>query len=297
DGSFQSARTLNVGAVPRSVVLGDLNGDGLLDLAVVVGNAVSVLLGNGDGTFQNARSFTTGFWPRSVALGDLNGDGLLDLAVANYGAYPSFTGSVSVLLGYCEGAFQNARQFPAGIRSQSVAVRDLNGDGLLDLIVTNEVPNGTVSVLLGNGDGSFQNARNFAAGTRPRSVAVGDVNGDGALDLAVANYNLAGSGTASVLLGNGDGSFQKARNFTPGALPNFVALDDVNGDGLLDLIVPAITVRVLLGNGDGTFQNTHVSHVAGNRPWSAVVGDFNGDGLPDLAVANVLSNDVSILLN
>jgi hypothetical protein len=134
----------------------------------------------------------------------------------------------------------------------------------------------------------------FDAGDYPQSVAVGDFNGDGTLDLAVANYL---SNTVSVLLGNGDGTFQAARNYAAGSGPDSVAVGDFNGDGLPDLVVASGTVRVLLGNGDGTFQTTPVSYVAGGLPISVAVGDFNGDGSPDLAVANYSSNDVSILLN
>src|SRR5881397_3916039 len=106
-----------------------------------------------------------------------------------------------------------------GTNPRSVAVGDFNGDGRLDLAVTNassyDVP-GTVSVLLGNGDGTFQSALSFAAGSNPLSVAVGDVNGDGRLDLAVANYY---SNDVSVLLGNGDGTFQPALTFGAGGSP------------------------------------------------------------------------------
>jgi hypothetical protein len=157
-----------------------------------------------------------------------------------------------------------------------------------------------VSVLLGNGDGTFAAARSFAAGSRPSSVAVADVNGDGLLDLAVAN-NIFGSGTVSVLLGNGDGTFAAARSFAAGSRPYSVAVGDVNGDGLLDLAVANYvssgTVSVLLGNGDGTFRTTHISYVAGGSPSSVAVGDFNGDGWLDAVTANYGSNDVSILLN
>src|SRR5262249_36947901 len=115
---------------------------------------------------------------------------------------------------------------------------------------------------------------------------------DGRLDLAVA-----GNSGLSVLLGNGDGSFQPAQNYPAGFRPPFVTMADVNNDGWLDLLVPVGTVRVLLGVGDGTFQATRLSYVAGGNSLFGAVGDFNGDGFSDLAVANFISSDVSVLLN
>jgi hypothetical protein len=354
DGSFQAARNFNAGTAPSSAAVADFNGDGIPDLAVAnqASDNVSVLLGNGDGSFQTSRNFPTGPGPRSVAVGDFNGDGRLDLAVANAGTYPTYQGSVSVLvgngdgsfqtaptlaagdrpgsvavgdfdgdgtpdiavanrassnvsvlLGNGDGSFQTARAFFAGSEPGSVAVGDFNGDGLLDLVVTNIFGN-TVSVLLGNGDGSFQAPRTFSAGSEPLTVAVGDFNGDGIPDLAVANYNYPNRGAVSVLLGNGDGTFQAPRAFSAGANPWFVAVADFNGDGLLDLAVANFdplgsgTVSVLLGNGDGTFQAAR-NFPVGDKPTSVVVGDFNGDGIPDLAVANyALSGtpSVSVLL-
>src|SRR5439155_1077953 len=127
----------------------------------------------------------------------------------------------------------------------------------------------------------------FTAGRSPFSVAVGDFNGDGRLDLVTANIS---SNDVSVLLGNGDGSFQPARNFaTGGTQPVSVVVGDFNGDGVLDLAVvnsSSNTVSVLLGNGDGTFQ-APLTVAAGTNPVSVAVGDFNGDGAVDLAVTNV----------
>src|SRR5205085_1849908 len=156
-----------------------------------------------------------------------------------------------------------------------------------------------VSVLLGNGDGTFQGARNFAAGLYPVSVAVADVNGDGHPDLAVANVgNNFMAVNVSVLLGNGDGTFQGARNFDAGQVPHSVAVRDVNGDGPTDLTVAnhsSYNVSVLLGNGDGTFQLAR-NFAAGDSPSSVAVADVNRDGRSDLAVTNGRSNSVSVLL-
>ena len=143
---------------------------------------------------------------------------------------------------------------------------------------------------------SFIARADLEVGTNPRSVAVGDFNGDGRPDLAVANGN---SNAVSVLLGNGDGTFQPALSFDAGNHPSSVAVGDFNGDGRPDLAVSNFTsknVSVLLGNGDGTFQSAR-TFGAGSYPHSVAVGDFNGDGRLDLAAANANSNDVSVLLN
>ena len=145
---------------------------------------------------------------------------------------------------------------------------------------------------------SFIARRDFDVGSFPQSVAVGDFNGDGVQDLAVANA-VVPYGTVSVLLGNGDGTFQAPLNFRAGVSPSSVAVGDFNGGGVEDLAVASrdsYDVSVLLGNGDGSFQAAR-NFGAGNGPVSVAVGDFNGDGVQGLAVANAGSANVSVLIN
>ncbi len=301
DGTFQTAVNYSAGTTPIAVAVGDFNGDGKADLAVANANSnnVSVLLGNGDGTFQAAVNYNVGSNPYFVAVGDFNGDGKADLVVTN-----RVSNNVSVLLGNGDGTFRTAVNYNvnAGTAPAWVAVGDFNGDGKADLAVTsdNGGNNGYVSVLLGNGDGTFQAAVSYGVGSSPIGVAVADFNGDGQADLAVTNYTGI---NVSVLLGNGDGTFQAAVNYPcgDGGACNSVAVGDFNGDGKADLIVgedvdPGF-VGVLLGNGNGTFQASAGYRINGERDtFFAVVGEFNGDGRTDFAVANQLSANVSVYL-
>jgi hypothetical protein len=305
DGTFQAKRDYATGSGLYSVAVGDLNGDGRPDL-VAVGtdefapvDELIVLLGNGDGTFQAKVAYPAGpVGPYSVAIADLNGDGEPDLVTANRDG-----DSVSVWLGNGDGTLQACHDYLIGAAQFSVAVGDLNGDGRPDIVTTNA---GAVAVLLGNGDGTFQAAHDYAAGGAG-SVAIGDVNGDGWPDIVTTNY---GSQTVSVLLGNGDGTFQANHDYaTGGPNPLSVAVGDVNGDGEPDLVIanqdffstPFIAngdgVSVLLGNGDGTFQAPH-DFATGQRPDSAAIADLNGDGRPDLVIANgdYFGGSVSVLL-
>ena len=228
--AFQPQQTFATGKQPFSVALGDLTGDGKLDL-VTANDAqptVSVLLANGNGTFHAQQTFAAAAGPLSVAVGDVNGDAIPDLVTAN-GSY----GSVSVLLGNGDGTFQAPQAFAAGQGAFFVVLGDLTGDGKSDIVVGDEQEN-AVSVLLGNGNGTFQAQHSFATpGAHPEWVALGDVNGDGIPDLTVADY---GTSTVGVLLGNGNGTFQAQKTFVVGTNPASLALADLTGDGKLDVV-------------------------------------------------------------
>ncbi len=290
-GSFTLASSPFLGWDLHFAAVGDFNGDGKLDLAVAdfIGDTVSILLGDGTGSFVLA-SAPVGELPLSVAVGDFNGDGKLDLAIANAAA-----GSVSILLGDGTGNFALASSPAVGYSPYSVAVGDFNGDGKLDLAVANEYSD-TVSILLGDGTGNFTLASSPTVGGYPTSVVAGDFNGDGKLDLAVAN---SGSSTVSILLGHVTGEFTLASSPRAGGFPSVVVISDFNGDGKLDLAVLNENnqngrVSILLGDGTGNFTLAS-STLVGNLPSSLAVGDFNGDGKSDLAVA-AWGNVLSILL-
>jgi hypothetical protein len=230
--------------------------------------------------------------PNSVAVGDFNGDGKLDLAVANV-----YSGTVSIFLGDGKGNFTLSSSPATGANPSSVAVGDFNGDGKLDLAVA-DLSSGTVTILLGDGKGSFTLGSSPAAGGRSISVVTGDFNGDGNLDLAVSNYY----SIASILLGDGIGNFTLASSPAAGLNPSFVAIGDFNADGNPDLVFAdstGSTVSILLGDGAGNFSLAASPFVGSGffAPVAVAIGDFNGDGKLDLAVADFNSSDVSILLN
>lgn len=225
-----------------------------------------------------------------MAIADFNGDGKPDLAIPGPGNENWLGTSVAVFLGNGDATFQPASDYATPTGPIAVATGDFNGDGKTDLAVVN-YGSTKVSLLLGNGDGTFQGHVDYAVGVEPTSVAVGDFNGDGKLDIAVANQY---DGTVSVMLGNGNGTFQNAIIYPVVGGPSGLAAVDVNGDGKLDLVVANDAVSVLLGNGDGTFQ-PHVD-TAPTGCSAIVVGDFNGDGIPDVATANEFSTTFSVLL-
>jgi hypothetical protein len=283
DGTFQAPEQNATGNFPQAIA-GDFNGDGYPD--VVTANpdgTVSVLLGNGDGTFRAATEFgaTSGSWPGSIIAGDFNGDGRLDLAVTSQSG-----DDVSIFLGLGDGTFAPPTYYAVGKSPLALVAGDFNGDGHLDLAVADSGSD-DVSILLGNGDGTFKPAIRYPLEISPQNLVVGDFNGDGRLDLAVVgNANNAGIGEVSVLLGQGDGTFQAVAPFAVPYQTDALAAGDFNGDGHLDLAVAGQyddQVRIFLGQGNGSFV-LGGSFTARDPIYSLVAQDLNGDGKPDLVV-------------
>lgn len=254
NGSFvpSSASFANSFAFPiNGLNAADFNADGDLDLAIVngVGYPSLVALGYGNGAFNTAGDLYSSGFSAGAAVGDFNADGKLDVAVASGGSTKYPGSGVTVSLGNGEGTFTQASSSPIslGQNLSAIVAADFNGDGKLDIAVTDSAGNAVI-ILLGNGDGTFAAPITIPVGNGPTAIVAADLNNDGKLDLAVANY---GDGTITLLLGNGDGTFTQAAGspYAVGHNPYQITAADFNGDGKLDLATANLsdgTVSILL---------------------------------------------------
>lgn len=311
--------------VPTSVTIADVNGDGAPDIVVATTVAVnnsnnsgyaSVIIGH-PGTQQVTYSSgvhynITGTDPSSIAAGDLTGSGKVDLVIANFSS-----GSVSVFLHdpASAGTYLAGTDVKTGGAPNQVVIGDLNGDGKPDLALADFSTTGNVIIDLQDpaNPGHFLAATTLALGNPITSVQIGDLNGDGKPDIVAANFDTSGNnGRVSIYYQDptNPGSFPQHVNFPAGAQPQSVKIADVNGDGLPDLVVAnqgpgsdgvgTVGVSVLIQ--DPANPGTFLPPVTYATPLGAVdvaVADLNGDGKPDLVVANLTptpTGSISVLL-
>ncbi|CAF3950082.1 unnamed protein product, partial [Rotaria sp. Silwood1] len=314
DGTFAIKVAYSTGSnsQPTSVAVGDFNNDNRLDIIVTNydTNSIGIFLGNGNGTFLNQTVYPmeSDSNPLWVAVGYFNNDTKLDIVVAAYGIAKLY-----VFLGNGDGSFSIETTYSTDIGPATIAIGDFNNDTRLDIAVAN-YKNATVGVFLGKGDGSFLNQISYPTDRGPNSIVVGDLNNDARLDIAVmerccpkqhiqlvtANCN---DSTITVLLGNRDGvlSNQTVYNIGSDSCPYSVAVDDLNNDTRLDIVVASRygtnNVVVLIGKGDGMFLK-QLSYSTGydSSPTTVVLYDFNNDSRLDIVVTNNGDNTIGVFI-
>ncbi|MBL8695214.1 MAG: VCBS repeat-containing protein [Planctomycetes bacterium] len=295
-GGFSSPATFAAGLYPQGLALGELNGDGNLDVAVAISGGpqshigLAVLFGNGAGGLGSAQSIPIGLAPRSIAIADLDGDGDRDLAAAD-----AFASDVWMITNNGAGGFGTPNGYATGSSPESVVLADLNGDGRPDGITANSASN-DATILIGIGQSRFASVPSFPIGINSDGIATADLNGDGALDLVTANRGLPSlSASISILLGNGDSYFGASLNLSAPTSPVNAALGDLNGDGVVDLVsVGADGISIRIGDGLGGFGSSSI--LAVGDATDVAMADLSNDGEADLAATVRPPGSVVVLL-
>ena len=287
NGIFDSQGRYDTERFPSSVSLGDLDGDGDLDMATLSPaiDEIALFFNMGDGIFTLPQQYRVGDQPGDLMLGDLNGDGSLDI-----GATSSNDLTLNVLMNNGDGTFAENIPYATGNRPSNIQFADYDNDGDLDAVVT--LSSSSVNILRNQADGVFETTTRIKGQNDPQGLVFGDINNDGLQDMIV------GGPVISTIINSG-GDFDIGQVLSAGGSPWNLALDDLNGDGNLDIVSANFrgnSITVSLNNGDGTFPPL-TSYPVGTQPLALIVEDFDGDGDLDLFAANSLSDDVSILLN
>ena len=286
------------------LVAADFNGDGILDLAATVVTSappafVAVFLGKGDGTFANAVMYPAGPNPSTLVAADFNGDGKPDLAIASQNATGFPTGTVAVLLGRGDGTFAPMVSYPLGLYPVSMIAVDLNGDGRSDLAILDchfGVINDLLTVMVANSDGTFRTpTTGVSTGTLFGVLAYTDLNHDGKTDLLIADEQ---GSSLTVMLGNGDTTFQPPIAYLSAAQPNSVGVIPLADGNTALLTGDAATGLVVMSfaNSAGRIRSPVIQTV-GTKPANILTADLNRDGKPDIVIIDKTGNFVNVILN
>jgi hypothetical protein len=303
DGTFLPSVDVPVGSGifgPQGVVAVDFDGDGDDDLAATTGEegdqGLSILTNDGGGSFTRTGRFDGGSAVSGrIVPGDINNDGDIDLVIIN-----GICLETAVLLGRGDGGFDEPTLLTGAACPRSAALGDLDGDGLLDLVVTsNDIIDfgvDEVSVYLNLG-GAFTLLSSLQAREGPEAVVIEDFDGDGDLDIAVSHGR---SNDVALLLNDGTAAFALGGVFEARVAPTSMIAGDLDGDGDVDIATANSannSVSVLLNLGGATFAESREFEIGGRWPMDIAAVDLDGDGDLDLATANNATNNGSVLLN
>ena len=300
DGTFGTALTSDTPNYPAAVTVADLNNDGNPDV-VVSGYEIDrldtvgfdALLGNGDGTFQPRKSYHTVYPVFGLHTGDFDGDGKIDLAAIDGDPRDSFDigDRIEIYTGNGDGTFRPRMNLKGGDAPEALATADFNGDGTLDLVSANYAGS-SATVFLGDGHARFQTRISNWTDVGPFSVITADVNGDGKPDTITANvgfpYTGINTGSVSILIGRGDGSFNPHMDYaTSGNIYSSLAYGDVTGDGKGDIVATSSggKLAILAGDATGSFAPATFLSV-GTNPTNIALADLNSDGHKDIVVGD-----------
>ena len=294
DGSFRKDLTFSVASEPTTITTGDINGDNIPDLLTNSRGAeqFTVLLGYGNGSFRRLPGVKTGRVPLAIIPADFNNDKKLDVAITL-----TFY-KMEIFMGLGNGTFSRGETYITGSRPFSGVAGDFNGDKNFDIaLATSSSTSSAVRLYLGKGNGTFFKPKKLAKGLVPLSLIKKDMNGNGLQDLIFSS----GQGdNMYMLFSRGDGTFEKEITFSGGGGPSALTVGYFNSDNQIDIAVAnsrSSNFSLIMRTGNESFHYpTRDYVVAGGTPLAITSGDYNNDGMIDIAVASNAKNTIEIYL-